>query len=358
LGTFSAALPVIGSATASLAPPAGGGSVGRACGRATFAPEDEEDFVPPDDAIRALEALSLVRGEYGLPDLRKPCIAYVLDGNLGGANRHDAAFVLALELRALGRTQAQTDELLVGWAEKIGYSHNAATKATRSAYMKGPGGEYKYFSPGRTKKPGSAAAKVLSPTCETVGCPANCPAFKSLHVGPKGEGYQRFVRLGWPEALQRIRRGAAVQTYAGICELERKLGFASGSPIIASTKQHSEHSGHSRRHVPDNLAFLYEIGLLWAYGPGGGSGPNARDRKATTVARFVPIPRPSMLLLSQYRNRGPAVPCIGDLPSLSASPETDPMYRGPGEVDGELVDLAERIAARERPRERCRKAGG
>jgi hypothetical protein len=304
-----------------------------------------------------LEALNIVRAEYGLAKLQKPCVAYVLDGNLGGASRHEAAFVVALVCRSLGLTEADTNKVLVKWAKEIGYTQNLATKATKSAYKKKAGGGFQYFAPGLRKKPDTVAGRVLGPICETLGCPANCPAYKGVYVGPKGEDYQRFVRLGWPEALRRARRGAAANTYEAICELERKQGFAAGATIIASTTQFAELSGHSRRHVPENLLFLYKIGLLCVYAPGGGSGPSARDRKATTVARVVPIPEPDLLLLSQYKTGDLPAPCIGDLSSPNAGQEPGSTYREP-EVDSGKQEQAKGIADRQRPPKRRRKGKG
>jgi hypothetical protein len=129
--------------------------------------------------IRALESLHLVANEYGLAKLKKPCIAYVLDGNGGGAARHEEAFVIALECRALELTERETERVLTRWARKIGYRPRDACRAIRNAYAKVPGGGWRYYPPGLRKRQGTVAERVLAAICSDIGCPANCPAFRA-----------------------------------------------------------------------------------------------------------------------------------------------------------------------------------
>jgi hypothetical protein len=266
--------------------------------------------------------------------------------------------VIAIECRALNLSEAETEKVLRKWASTLGSSQHDATRPIRNAFMKTAGGKWKYHAPGVHKKPGTLAHEILGPTCELVGCPANCPAYRGVHVGPQGEDFRRFEELRWPEHLRRARYAAAVDIYRTVCDLERERGFAAGAPIIASTKQIAERAGRARQHVPGNLQTLYSVGLFSMFAPGGGSGPHARDRVATTVARAVPIPQPSDRLLAQLTTEHDPVPQIEHPPCPKEIENTPAAIHRAPEADGDLVDLAERIAARERPRERRRRAGG
>ena len=74
----------------------------------------------------ALEAVRRVAAEYGIPTGRlKPCIAYLLDGNLSAADRHKVAFTIAIELRGLGWSEERVAQALERWARKIDYRLSA-----------------------------------------------------------------------------------------------------------------------------------------------------------------------------------------------------------------------------------------
>jgi hypothetical protein len=65
--------------------------------------------------VAALESLVRVRKDYGLP-CEKPCIAVLLDGYVGD-ERHNVAFLLAIEWRRLGVSQRDATQALNKWAE-------------------------------------------------------------------------------------------------------------------------------------------------------------------------------------------------------------------------------------------------
>jgi hypothetical protein len=247
--------------------------------------------------IRALEALRPVAEEYGLPNLGKPCLAFILDGNGGGAARHEQAFLIAIECRAQRLSERETERVLTRWAGKIGYSPREACRAIRNAFAKRPGGEYKYFPPGLVKKPGTLAHRVLDSICTDVGCPQNCLAFSAVRLGPRGESFERFEALQWPYALRRDRHSAAVDFYQAICTIERDLGLAPGVLLRTSSRQLAEVAGRNRAHALENLRILYTSGLLADFRRGSGSGPHAHDRRPTELRRALPIPQPPARLL-------------------------------------------------------------
>jgi hypothetical protein len=98
---------------------------------------------------RALSALKIVADEYGLAALKKPCVAFLLDGGAGGADRHSVAFIIALECRAMECSEEEAERVLTRWAQKIGYRPQEAHRAIKSAYMKVAGGRFRYYAPGR-----------------------------------------------------------------------------------------------------------------------------------------------------------------------------------------------------------------
>jgi hypothetical protein len=259
--------------------------------------------------LRALEAVRHVADDYGLAAASvKPCVAFLLDGNIGGAGRHEAAFTIAIDCRRMGLNEAETGHVLMGWAKKIGYSLHEARRATRSAYQKTADGKHwRYYPPGVNKRPGSRYERVLGDICSDVGCPANCAPFMNLQRGPRGQDLARFEQLGWPLVLRKQRRAAAVDYYRAICLLERQRGFAAGAILLTSWGQLAELAGHNRRHAGENLRVLFSRGLLSVYEPGSGSGPNARDRRPSQVARAIPIPG----IAARYRT---AITTGGDSP--------------------------------------------
>ena len=287
-----------------------------------------------DRQLRALEAVRHVEVEYGLRTASlKPCIAFLLDGNIGGATRHEAAFVIAIDCRRMGLTEHETEAILTRWATKIGYGTGKACSAIRNAYAK-KNNSYQYFPPGITKRPGTGYERVLAATCADVGCPQNCPPYVSLHHGPRGQGYERFKRLGWTHLLRRQRHMAAADVYHALCEFEEKYGFVAGAPLHTTYKQLAELADRDHAHVGHHLQFLYELGLLSSFERGSGSGPHARDRVASRIARTVPIPpvptaatNPAITTgdRTQPRIGSEPPPEIGDLrpPNIGGASETE-----------------------------------
>jgi hypothetical protein len=239
--------------------------------------------------IEALEAVRLYGERYGVPSgALKSCIAYLLDGNLGAAARHDAAFCIAIELRRVGLDDEAARRVLRDWAWRIGYAKRAAERGVTSAYSRKPSGQFRYRPPGIHKR-GPVYAMVLSPLCAAIGCPANCLPFAAQYRGPQNEGLERFVELGWPRYLRRRRWRASADVYEALCELESRRGFAAGAPMFTHYRQLAAIALVNPRTVGRALTILACLGVV-IFQAGSGSGPNARDRVASRVQRIVPIP--------------------------------------------------------------------
>lgn len=249
--------------------------------------------MPADDVIGLLEVVKLVAEEYGIPTRElKPCIAQLLDGNLGGAARHDAAFVIAVEMRDVLGDYERVRAVLERFATKVGPGFGAARirYALESGYATKPTGGWKYSRPGlRGGAPGRRYASVLGETCETVGCPQYCPPLASLYQGSREHTYDMFVRLGWRRALNRAGHPSAAPVYAAIVERERQIGAADGSKIHVTFGQLAEIASVAKSTVGRSLDELAKHRLIH-FERGSGSGPSARDRKASLVQRVIPLP--------------------------------------------------------------------
>ena len=271
-------------------------------------------WIAPPELI-ANEAVVVVTGDYGLtPGRVKPCVAYLLDGNSSAQGRHNEAFVLGLECRSIGLDQQAAEAVVARWASKISYSHRNAFRAVRDAFKRKPGGEYRYFTPGLVKKPGTVAGQVLAPICADVGCPQNCPPLAGQWQGPRTETFERFCGHGWPAYLKRLRQQRAVDVYRGITVCEQQLGIAPGAELKTTYQQIADIEAiPSKSTVGNSLQALDTLGLI-EFTPGGGDGPNARNRYASLVQRVVPIPTPPASQLAAITTGTVTQPYIGTVP--------------------------------------------
>jgi hypothetical protein len=254
------------------------------------------------DLVALLESTRDVADAYGLPPgTVKPCIAPLLDGNLGGAGRHDAAFVIAIDLRGAGFARTEVERVINSWAAQIGYRLRDAQRAVTSAFAKRPDGAYRYHPPGLRKHAGTKYHALLNPVCEEIGCPANCPPLRQLHAGIRAEDSERFQELSWACWLRRRRWRAACDVYLGICRLEQLRKLPCGAPIRTSYRQLASIVEANARTVGRELYRLDALGLI-AFTPGSGSGPHAHDRVGSLICRVIPIPSPPSSTPSHSRN--------------------------------------------------------
>jgi len=104
-------------------------------------PSAASSLGPGADVVQLLEATRRVAHSYGLPaSVVKPCVAFLLDGNLGATGRHDAAFVIAADLRGAGLDRAKVEAVLLRWASRIGYQQRRCQRAVASAFAKSTDG--------------------------------------------------------------------------------------------------------------------------------------------------------------------------------------------------------------------------
>jgi hypothetical protein len=258
--------------------------------------------------IRALESVVQMAAEYRLPQGElKPCVAYILDGNLGAAARHEAAFILGLECRRMGLTEERALGVVRAWARRIDYNPRTAASSAAAAWKRKANGDFKYHAPGRTK--GRVATAVLDPICRDVGCPEQCPPLQRTRR-PSGRGDEMLLHeYGWTQLLQRRRMLGALQTYRAICVREAELEWVPGRPFHVTHQQLAERAVHGdKKAVARHLRLLADLGLI-QYEAGSGA-PGAR--RASVVARVVPVPRPGAPgVTTAIRAGGVGTPDIG-----------------------------------------------
>jgi hypothetical protein len=214
-------------------------------------------------------------------------VAVLLDGYVD--ERHKAAYLIAIEWRRLGVSREDALAGLKRWAKAVGITKTRELEGTiRGVWSKHSNGQYRWHPPGLKSK--GKWGYMLQPTCDLVGCPQNCPAFSSVY-GAGAEDFKRFCKLGWPEYMEGRRLYIAPKVYRAICVIEEDWNFRSGAPLHVSHQQIAKPVGLERRNVSRNLPHLAELELI-AYTPGSGSGPNAKDRIASEIARMIPIPSP------------------------------------------------------------------
>src|SRR5439155_10869175 len=101
-----------------------------------------------------------------------------LDGNIP-ADRHKAAFCIAVELGRMRVPMLRAQEIVRRWARDIGYSQRAAERGVKSAYERTPSGDFRYLPPGFNKA-GPVYAETLGPLCQIIGCPDKCTPFAGV----------------------------------------------------------------------------------------------------------------------------------------------------------------------------------
>lgn len=263
--------------------------------------------------VAALESIGLVRDLYQVR-VDKPCVAWLLAGNPPTASRWKVAFTLAADLRGGGVDQPTVERVIRKWALRIGWSPREAHRAVAGAFRTKPNGEFVYHPPGITKKPGTHHHEVLNDLCAAIGCPNQCPAFAGTRRGQRAETYQRFVALGWPERLGRLRYRLAAETYRAICTREAELGFAPGAPLHTSHEQLARLGQLDRKTVARHLHALALLGLIH-YQPGCGE---KNQRRASKIQRVTPIPATGHALpIPPIRTGDTTPPDIGDVPTVT-----------------------------------------
>lgn len=240
-----------------------------------------------DDHLGPLLACRTAAETYQLrSELMKPCIAALLEGQFGDGGRHQWAFVLAMELRGnheLG--EREVEMRLRQWASRWEIPQRYVNDAIKSAFKKDKG-LFKYKPPGLLK--GTTYRQVLQPTCDTVGCPANCPAFSKKYAGLPTETFEKFERMGWPAWLKRQRFRTAIDVYQGICLRERQLALTNGVDLFINYRQIADLGGCSAGSVRSSLEVLAGLGLIEF--KTGEKRSQGFKGKATEVKRVIPIP--------------------------------------------------------------------
>ena len=238
--------------------------------------------------MRALEAIRPVAREWGISSSAlRPCLAYYLDGGALLAERHATLFAVGILLRDVGFDRRAVELALRRWAKSAGY-RDARVEGVASGVFLKAGNDWKYRAPG-LRKHSRAWRDTLRPLCQAVGCPSNCPPLYRVRGGDPEEGIDRYIASGWPEFLRKNRWRGADDLYRALCRLEADRGFGTGATLLASYEELGRRSNMDKTNVGKCLRRLVSLELV-SCRVGSGSGPHARDRRASEIARTIPIP--------------------------------------------------------------------
>ena len=238
-------------------------------------------IVPGDARSAHLKLSRAVRDEYGLPTLGKPCVAYALDGNLGAAARHKAAFVIAIECRALGLTRTRP-----AMCSANGHARSDTRSGSRMSVLFATLRKDRRAAAGATTPPESSRSRartpfeVLGPVCAELGCPANCPAYAGRPPAAYADkGSNSSTGSAGPIGSAVAATTVPIDVYRALCDSSTNADSPPGHPSSQATRNSANSPGRSRtprRQQPSPPRPVN--GLLAEYEPGSGSGPHAHDR--------------------------------------------------------------------------------
>ena len=199
----------------------------------------------------ALEAVSLAAAEWGIaPTAVGPCFALLWRDGVA-CERHDTAFILALELRHLNKTEEEAQGLLYRWnLERLG-GHIATSdlsKTVRNA-----------FKP-RYLKPPSCKNGLLRGLCVK----SECYRFKSSGLwstAPVSPGGLLASDL-LPMLTSREWK-----LWCGLCELAKRKGLRPDSNIRFTYRELQRISGIENQDHARVLRRLHALGLIQEFKP-------------------------------------------------------------------------------------------
>ncbi len=222
------------------------------------------------DEIRRLEQPFRITKQHKLPQEIKPCVAELLDQK-HESDTNDIVFVIALELKRLGRTADNIQNRLTDWNLK----------------------NYKLLNPRKIQSTvQSAFKKDYQYGCEGLALyclyeeKKQCPFYKKLLKSFSTKNWRRdFIKLKWPHHLNNVP--LVIYTLV-IPELEIRKGSGVGNKVCANYNEIRLIAGISQASIKPGLLELekaglieLKIGLRHSY-----------NNTGTEMRRIMPIPRP------------------------------------------------------------------
>ena len=209
-----------------------------------------------------------------LPNYIKPCVALMMDESFGEGEQSDVAYIIATELRRIGKTEEASESILNKWNRKndtpLGESKIKST--IRSAYKS----DITF---------GCKKNYIILDYCARIG-KEFCEYNKELTQRQQKKANDRdYYRLGW----QKVLTNAEKIIYFAIMEIEKIRKFPQGSKLFVSFRMLVHISGITQGYIRKCLEGLSKKGILKCK-----IGQSFRWKTdATEIKRIIPIPKPS-----------------------------------------------------------------
>ncbi len=216
------------------------------------------------EEIKRLEDFEKVRGKLRLPADIKPCIVKLLEDP--SVREADNPFIVACELRRVGKTEKEIESLLTRL--------NIRDSKIRGVIKSVASGKYEFGCP-RLEEKGICLYKARE----------DCFWYQAIpRESQKPYRERDFWRFGWPGRLT----APEIVIYLAIKEFERLKGYPAGSRLYMSRKHLIRISGRVAKTIMPSLEGLKEKGLIEFK-----KGTQHRHYgKASEVRRVIPIPKP------------------------------------------------------------------
>lgn len=234
------------------------------------------------DIIKHLYRIKKANTEFKTPDYLKDCISRILEQGFekGGYGRGRVLYIIATDLRRIGKTKEEAKEILIKWNYQNSppLEVGEIQRTINSAF----GDNYEF---GCNKEP------VLIANCHPEG-KEFCQYYKDLIGSKKRIGHDRdFIRYGWCLILQPAERQIY---YIALPYLENQRGIKPGFTIYASYRDIHNTCGvtlGSIKTALEGLArhglIMFKVGKSYYY-----------KHIASEIKRIIPIPKPSCKLLN------------------------------------------------------------
>lgn len=230
------------------------------------------------DIIGSLEATKTQAELHDLlPQELKPCVALMLqEGPPGGeCDPNTTCYIIATELRRLGKDEADARQELLEWAMAIDRGRALRPREIEKTVASAYGGDLRTYGCSPTGK--------LYRSGYCMGQEA-CPYYKAC--GGRDEYDELdFYRYGWPDEIG----ASAAAMYNAIRALEHERGVPRGV-TWANYQQLTWRSGCSKGNVKTVLQRLRDHGLITVQF--GSPRAPGKQGQATRIERVLPIPEP------------------------------------------------------------------
>lgn len=237
--------------------------------------------------MKKLESIRQASKKFTLPDFLKPCVALMLGDGFdkgGDFSRDRVAYIIATELRRVGKSPEVAEKILLMWDEGNNPELNRAKirAKVKSAFSKD-------FTFGCNNEP------VIIEYCEKVNKDF-CKYYKQIATGKRTGSDRDFISFGWVNVLSPACR---LVYYVALPEIEKRRGIKAGEKLFVAHREISRVCGVDLSIIGKTLEKLGKVGLI-TYEAGE---PYRWRVKASIIKRVIPIPRPNHRAVMSLKNQ-------------------------------------------------------